>query len=139
MERSSYESLVDYIFDFCYRNGVKPDEVSSLMNNCKVDVLVKLLDKSSDIYVVKTNGNVQRFDEDKLYTSIANASDEIDKPLTSGDLHSIVKDIVKRVKEKKNNLIYSNDIRKLTLNTLKDLGFQDVYNAYRDFVNGDNT
>lgn len=132
MSREQYEELVDYIYGYCNKNMIKPNDVSSFMDELKLNVLEKYFDSVPDTYVLKKNGTVEKFDQEKLYISIGAASDSIDEPLTSSDIHNIVVRALKSLEKGRVNIIPTYLIRRRVLEAMKELGFDDVYNKYRN-------
>ena len=136
MDSTSFRQMTDYIVDLCRNNNVNVSEIPEIFEKLKMDVLKRLAEQSDGLYVLKKKGYVEKFDEDKLFLSIGNASDEIEEPLTSGDIHNIVRNVVKILEEKKEKLIPSGDIREAVLNTLNDMAFFEVHKKYKDYVSG---
>ena len=131
MYKSRYNDLVDYVYDYCNNNMVKPNQISEFMEELKLDVLEKYFDAVPGTYVLKKNGSVENFDQEKLYLSIGAASDTIDEPLTNSDIHNIVIKSLKALEKGRVNIIPAPLIRHEIMNSMKKLGFDDVYDKYK--------
>jgi hypothetical protein len=136
MDSTSYKQMTDCMVDFCRNNRININEIPELIEKLKVDVLRRLVEHNDGLYVLKKKGHVEKFDEDKLFLSIGNASDEIEEPLTSGDIHNIVRNVLKILNNSSDKLIPSSDIREAVLNTLSDMAFFEVYKNYKDYASG---
>ena len=134
MNDKTVKVLTDYISKYCLENGISAFEAGELLDKCRMEVLERLLAPQEGLFVLKRSGQIQQFDDRKLYNSIAGASDEIHEPLTSSDINLIVKDIIKRLSDSKSKLITSSSIREAVLVSLKSLGFSDVYRYYINYV-----
>lgn len=134
MNMNEYGKLVDYVYEYCNRTMIKPNEISQLMEELKLDVLEKYFDTAPGTYVLKRNGSVEKFDQEKLYVSIGCASDAIDEPLTSSDIHNIAVKALKSLEKGRVNIIPTYLIRREVLNAMSDLGFDDVHDKYSVFT-----
>ncbi len=132
MNKITYEELVKHIYDYCNENMVKPDEVDSFLDNTKLDLLTLYFKSTPGKYVLKNSGTIEKFDDEKLFLSIGSASDEIDEPLTRGDIHNIVNKALHDFNQDETGIIPTKLIRKKVLDALLELGFPDVYKRYRD-------
>ena len=83
--------------------------------------------------VIKSSGNLQDFNINKLRLSIEKASDNCKAPMTSSDLDLIVRDVSESISsnfiEQK---ISTNIIRKFIIASLEKHGFNLVAKHYRD-------
>lgn len=130
MNRKQYGELVGYIYEYCNRTLVKPNDVSAFMEKLKLDVLIRYFETAPDTYVLKRDGSIEKFDREKLYISIGSASDSIDEPLTSSDIHNIVTKALTSLEQGKINIIPTDHVRNEALKAMKELGFDEVYNKY---------
>lgn len=78
--------------------------------------------------ILKKKGNIEKFNEDKLKTSILNAARDSDNPLNESDINSISKDIVDTLKKLNKNYTSSYEIFGITVNSLKKNGFKILLN-----------
>jgi len=136
MNNVSYNTLVQNMVEYLGKNNVKVKQIPTLISKYERDVLNEFLKGSKEVYILKNNGEIEDFDHEKLFLSIANASDEIKEPLTSGDIHSIVNEAIKIFLSKNTPVISSCEIREAVLRALKKLGFLDIYKSYRNSTLG---
>ncbi|KAJ51287.1 transcriptional regulator NrdR family protein [Clostridium tetanomorphum] len=80
--------------------------------------------------ILKKKGNIEKFNEDKLKTSILNAARDSDNPLNESDINSISKDIVDTLKKLNKNYTSSYEIFGITVNSLKKNGFKNIAKQY---------
>ncbi|EYE89355.1 ATPase [Fervidicella metallireducens AeB] len=80
--------------------------------------------------VIKRDGRLQDFDLDKIIRSIGAASDDVDEPMNSSDLHNIAKNIKDEIQATGKDKIDYSEIRQLVVNKLKEYGFKDIAEAY---------
>ncbi|HHW31622.1 MAG TPA: hypothetical protein GXX20_08120 [Clostridiaceae bacterium] len=136
MENSVYEQLVNFIVEICKSKNIKAPEAAELFERLRIDVLEKLLENSNVFYVLKNDGRLEVFDEEKLFISIANASDEINQPLTKSDINNVVAMIVNSAVNGNNRsrIITSKKIRKAVLESLNNMGFQNVGRSFSNYI-----
>ena len=84
----------------------------------------------NNLYVVKNNKKIQPFDYDKIKIVLEKISDEIKEPLTESDLNNIIKEIQNIIKQNKNKIIASTEIKKYVTVALNKLGFRKIANNY---------
>lgn len=137
MEKPTYEELIDYLYEYCNHNMVKPDKIQGLLYKCQLDILTRYFETSRNTYVLKRNGLVERFDDEKLNLSIGQASDAIEEPLTLSDIHNVVTKAMHKLKDKYEKIIPTTDIRSEVLVALDELGFHDVYCKYEEYIQGE--
>lgn len=80
--------------------------------------------------VIKRDGRIQEFMIDKIRTSLARTSDEINNPLTDSDLNVIVEAIMKNLKALKKDEVKSMEIREIVFERLNYFGFTNIANEY---------
>ena len=134
LSNSIKKELVESIYNFMKKNSINPEDAAQVVEAAKNEVVLRLCSDAKGYFVRKKNGAVQKFDVDKLIVSVSNASDEIHESLTAGDIHNIINDIMDRLKNLNLNVLGSDTIREVTLTSLKELGFMDMYNRYKNFI-----
>lgn len=85
------------------------------------------------ILVIKKNGQIQKFNLDKVRLSIERASDEAKTPLTASDINYVSKVIVKKLESIYLSPLQSNTIHKIVVKSLKDTGFKKVADYYKNY------
>lgn len=80
--------------------------------------------------ILKKKGNFEKFNEDKLKTSILNAARDSDNPLNESDINFIAKDIVNTLKNLNRNYTSTYEIFGIAVHCLKKSGFKDIAREY---------
>ena len=134
MKDNEYNELLENIFEFCNDNLIKPEQVSTLMNEIMLDILEKYFDSAPGTYVLKKGGKIEKFDKEKLYLSVGYASDAIDEPLTQGDIHNVVNKALSSLQNERVNIIPTYKIKEEILKALSYLKFNDVHDKYIEYA-----
>lgn len=80
--------------------------------------------------VIKKNGKTQKFDLDKIKTSIYRASDDAEQPLNESDIENIAGDIETNIKDLKKDSVNSYVIQELVVDQLEKSGFNVLAKYY---------
>ncbi len=80
--------------------------------------------------VIKKNGRLQDFQLEKIERSMSGASDDIEQPLNESDIHLLSDKINKEIHKNDKDKIKFSDIRKIVVDTLIEMGFDDVAESY---------
>ena len=123
------EDLTKILLDYFEGNKVSPNEVSSVLENLKIDVLDKMFGDEGE-WVLKKFGNVEAFDKEKIYNSIASTSDEAGAGMTRGDISLITEDVLKKMKSIRRNVYPTKEIRGYVKEALEENGYIKVLNQY---------
>lgn len=123
------EDLTKQVLEYFKDNDVSPNEVSSILENLKIDVLDKMFGDKGE-WVLKKRGDVEAFDKEKIYNSIASTSDEVNRGMTAGDINYIVDHVLRRMKSISRNVYPSKEIRAYVREALKENGYSEVLNQY---------
>lgn len=83
------------------------------------------------ITVIKRNGQRQPFDENKIRISLEATSDEINQPMSSGEISNVVKEVIEIFKGKSE--ITARQIYLVIAGILYADGYRGVLSAYTDF------
>ncbi len=89
--------------------------------------------EGKNMRVKKKDGRVQDFNPEKIKLSLEKVSDEIEKPFTGSDLINLTKSIEKTIKNSYEDLVSTDEIRKIVLDKLIKFGFTDIARAYDEF------
>jgi transcriptional regulator NrdR family protein len=136
LDNNVYDQLVDLIVELCKSKDIKAPEAADLFERFRVDVLERLLEGLRGYYVLKNDGRLEKFDKEKLYISIANASDEINQPLNKSDIDNVVNMAINNIVNLNNHkIVTSKSIRKAVVNSLNNMGFQNVSRNFSGYVN----
>lgn len=129
----SEKQLLDFMLTYIKENSINIENIPSLIHKLQLNLLQVVCNADEKIYVLKRNGSVQVFDAQKLKYSISNASDDINQPLNSSDIHYVLNSIVEAFKDENLNIIESKKLRTMVINTLKDIGYIAVANNYEKY------
>ncbi len=80
--------------------------------------------------VIKKDGRTQKFDLDKIKTSIYRASDDAEQPLNESDIENIAGDIETNIKDLKKESVNSYVIQELVVDQLEKSGFNVLAKYY---------
>ena len=80
--------------------------------------------------VTKKDGRSQKFDLNKIKTSICRASDDADQPLNESDIDNIAGDIETDIKDLKKDTVSSYIIQELVIDQLEKSGFNVLAKYY---------
>lgn len=86
--------------------------------------------------IIKKDGRIQEFNEEKIYTSILNAATDISKAeLNESDLKVIVSDIIRRINviRKDGTPTSSYEVKGVIISVLLRDGFTEVCKSYIHF------
>lgn len=123
------EDLTKQVLEYFKDNDVSPNEVSSILENMKIDVLDKMFGDKGE-WVLKKSVDVEAFDKEKIYNSIASTSDEANSGMTAGDINLTVNHVLKRMKSIRRNVYPTKEIRSYVREALKENGYSKVLNQY---------
>ena len=124
------KDLTKILLEYFEGNKVSPNEVSSVLEELKIDVLDKMFGDEGE-WVLKKQGNVEAFDKEKIYNSIASTSDEAGAVMTTGDISLITEDIHKKMKSIRRNVYPTKEIRGYVEEALEENGYNKVLNQYK--------
>ncbi|WP_300411098.1 ATP cone domain-containing protein [Lagierella sp.] len=124
------EDLTKQLLDYFKNNDVDPNDVSKFVEDLKINVLDEMFGDEGE-WVLKKLGNVESFDKEKIYNSIAVTSDEAKAGMTSSDVKFVVDQVLKMMKSIKRNVYPTKEIRSYVQKALEDNGFIKVLNQYK--------
>jgi len=80
--------------------------------------------------VVKRDGRLQKFDLNKIKTSIYRASDDANQPLNTSDIDNIAKDIEITIKNLQKDNVRFDIIQEIVISQLEKSGFNTLSKYY---------
>jgi len=80
--------------------------------------------------VIKRDGRIQKFDLNKIKTSIYRASDDADQPLNESDIENLAKNIEINIKDLQKDSVSFDIIQELVLAQLEKSGFNVLSKYY---------
>lgn len=119
--------LVDYFKD----NDTDPNKVANIIEDAKINVLDEMFGEEGE-WVLKKLGNVESFDKEKIFHSIAQTSDSAGAKMNTSDVNIIVEDVLKKMKSIKRNVYPTKEIRGYVEEALREEGYKKVLEEYQD-------
>ena len=119
--------LVDYFKD----NDTDPNKVANLIEDAKINVLDEMFGEEGE-WVLKKLGNVESFDKEKIFHSIAQTSDSAGAKMNTSDVNIIVEDVLKKMKSIKRNVYPTKEIRGYVEEALEEEGYKKVLETYKN-------
>lgn len=80
--------------------------------------------------VIKKDGRIQKFDLEKIKTSIMRASDDINQPMNSSDINTIADKIKDDLISLRKGKIRSSQIHDIVIDELYKNGFGEIAKSY---------
>lgn len=130
---SSYESILNLILQHCKEENMEPESIREMMRTLELDVMKRVLVEKGLVYVLKKDNTLEPFNISKIKKSIIGAAEDINWPLTEGDIQTISRAIHDRILKLKDLIIPSYSIALEVMLVLEELSFKDLYISYRDF------
>lgn len=89
------------------------------------------------MYIIKKDGRKQKFNENKIITSIKSAARDVNTILNEADIAILIKDIKNIIKiiRKDNSNTSSYEIMGIIIQVLNEDKFTEILKAYTDFYN----
>ena len=123
--------LTRILFDYFKDNDIDPNKVANMIEDAKINVLDEMFGEEGE-WVLKKLGNVESFDKEKIFHSIAQTSDSAGAKMNSSDVNIIVEDVLKKMKSIKRNVYPTKEIRGYVEEALKEEGYKKVLEAYKN-------
>lgn len=89
------------------------------------------------MYIIKKDGRIQKFNENKIITSIKSAARDVNTILNEADIAILIKDIKNIIKiiRKDNSNTSSYEIMGIIIQVLNEDKFTEILKSYTDFYN----
>ena len=123
--------LTRILFDYFKDNDVDPNKVANIIEDAKINVLDEMFGEEGE-WVLKKLGNVESFDKEKIFHSIAQTSDSAGAKMNTSDVNIIVEDVLKKMKSIKRNIYPTKEIRRYVEEALEEEGYKKVLEEYQD-------
>ncbi|MBS5776742.1 MAG: ATP cone domain-containing protein [Finegoldia magna] len=123
--------LTRILFDYFKDNDIDPNKVANIIEDAKINVLDEMFGEEGE-WVLKKLGNVESFDKEKIFHSIAQTSDSAGAKMNSSDVNIIVEDVLKKMKSIKRNVYPTKEIRGYVEEALKEEGYKKVLETYKN-------
>ncbi|MDU2545437.1 MAG: ATP cone domain-containing protein [Finegoldia magna] len=123
--------LTRILFDYFKDNDIDPNKVANIIEDAKINVLDEMFGEEGE-WVLKKLGNVESFDKEKIFHSIAQTSDSAGAKMNSSDVNIIVEDVLKKMKSIKRNVYPTKEIRGYVEEALEEEGYKKVLEEYKN-------
>ena len=123
--------LTKILFDYFKDNDIDPNKVANIIEDAKINVLDEMFGEEGE-WVLKKLGNVESFDKEKIFHSIAQTSDSAGAKMNSSDVNIIVEDVLKKMKSIKRNVYPTKEIRGYVEEALEEEGYKKVLETYKN-------
>ena len=123
--------LTKLLFDYFKDNDIDPNKVANMIEDAKINVLDEMFGEEGE-WVLKKLGNVESFDKEKIFHSIAHTSDSAGAKMNSSDVNIIVEDVLKKMKSIKRNVYPTKEIRGYVEEALEEEGYKKVLEEYKN-------
>lgn len=80
--------------------------------------------------IIKKDGRIEEFKVNKIKNTVSKASDDVEQPLTEGDLTSFCRSIESKLKSMNRDLTSSYEVFGLIIIILKQEGFNKIADGY---------
>lgn len=80
--------------------------------------------------IIKKDGRIEEFKVNKIKNTVSKASDDVEQPLTEGDLTSFCRSIESKLKSMNRDLTSSYEVFGLIIIILKQEGFSKIADGY---------
>ncbi len=99
---AEYNEIIDALLEYFEEKKIPSRDIPVELYRLQWDVLSRMEEKDGH-YVMKSDGSLEEFDPEKMYNSIAGASDSVGQSLPSGEIDSIVRAVTRNLygKEKR--------------------------------------
>lgn len=123
--------LTRILFDYFKDNDIDPNKVANMIEDAKINVLDEMFGEEGE-WVLKKLGNVESFDKEKIFHSIAQTSDSAGAKMNTSDVNIIVENVLKKMKSIKRNVYPTKEIRGYVEEALREEGYKKVLEEYQD-------
>lgn len=123
--------LTKMLVDYFKGNDTDPNKVANIIEDAKINVLDEMFGEEGE-WVLKKLGNVESFDKEKIFHSIAQTSDSAGAKMNTSDVNIIVEDVLKKMKSIKRNVYPTKEIRGYVEEALKEEGYKKVLETYKN-------
>lgn len=124
------KDIVREILDYLKEENIPATETPKEMRKILDEVYAEVFTHTEGVFVIKKDYRVEDFQEDKIYNSIANASDSCGAPLNKSDIKNILTVVKHKIQEDQSDFLYTKDLRDLVTQALEKFGFHKVKDCY---------
>lgn len=127
----THEDLVRILSEYTEKN-VELKDLSHFLDKIKEKVIFSRGKKEGKILVLKRSGTLEEFDDKQLYYSLIKASDSAGGYMNDSDIKQITSSVIESIRKERpnNNIITSNELRRMIELKLEEEGFTKIAEAY---------
>lgn len=118
------KNILDYLREENIKPADTPKEIRKILNEVYSEIF------TDGIFVIKKDLRVENFQEDKMFYSIANASDTCGMPLTESDIRNIISNVKHLVREDGNYSVSTGELRDIVIDELNKSNYGKVADCY---------
>ncbi|WP_425539629.1 ATP cone domain-containing protein [Microaceticoccus formicicus] len=133
MKDEKINIMVDEIAKYILDNKYSNIELTSFLDQLKLEILNRVFIGNDEVLVMKRRGGIEPFDLEKLKKNIAGSSDDVKQSLSEGELNMIAKHVKSKIKGLNYRVISSKDIIGITKAALEELDYDGVLVGYSAF------
>lgn len=124
------EIILDNIREYIKENNFNDLETAKLLSDIRIDIMYGRCIDREGIFVLKNKGTLEEYDKEKIYNSLANASDYAGEKMTSSDINMIIRALDRNIEESGRNLVPTWDLRSWITEELGKSGFETIGSQY---------
>lgn len=128
--KPTIDELVKLVGEYAEDN-VSLENLPEFLSKFRDQVVFHRGRKEGRIIVWKRGGRLAEFDDSRLYYSLVNIADAAGGYINDSDIKSITAAVKEQIhKERPNNIIASNELKRMIEINLRDQGFEQIANTY---------
>lgn len=131
MQKETKQALLQQVASALLQEKMDLFEANGWLNQFSYAVLGKMQDiPQGETWVFKKDGRLEKYNDRKIAFVLERVSDEVNEPMTRGDIDYILHVMAKNLTATEALLVPSVDIRVMLKNVLQEQGFDTVCHAY---------
>ncbi len=124
------EKILENIREYISKNKLNDLETAKLLSDIRIDIMYERCKDRDGIFVLKNMGTLEEYDKEKIFNSLASASDYAGEKMTSADINIIIRTLERKIEESGRNLVTTLDLRTWITNELNNSGFKKIEEQY---------
>ncbi|MDO5047949.1 MAG: ATP cone domain-containing protein [Anaerococcus sp.] len=125
--------LSDLVVNYLKENNISINDLKDELNKLEIEVVNQFL-KPEDTLVIKKNGDIEKYDPEKLERSIKNAAGDAKAALNTSDLAIILSDVDRKLDELPRKVYRTSEIKDYVIESLIEEGYTKVYENYLTYI-----
>lgn len=123
------QDVVTLLKQYFEENHKTVQEIADEFRELQLAVLENYV--GDELSVLKKNGSIEPYNKEKIYHSLAGASDSAGQPMTAADIELIISDVENIVEKTSLKLISTQKLRESILHSLIKNGYSKVAESYQ--------